>query len=67
MKVPRVHLLEKERLVSSGGRYNLQMPMENGSRLLSSGDWFDADKELTNFTGHRNVRGDLIPKERKNP
>ena len=68
MTVPSVHYLsEKELFVSSGGRYNLQMPVENGSCLSSSGDWFDANKELTNFTGHRNVRGDLIPEGSKKP
>lgn len=68
MTVPSVHYFsEKELFVSSGGRYDLQMPVGNGSCLSSSGDWFDANKELTNFTGHRNVRGDLIPEGSKKP
>ena len=55
MTVPSVHYIsEKELFVSSGGRYEQRFPMEKGY-WLCSGDWFEANKDMTKITSHESV------------
>jgi hypothetical protein len=61
MTVPSVHYFsEKELFISSGGSYELRSPMEGGT-WISTGEWFEANKDLTQFTGHRNPRTRSVP------
>jgi hypothetical protein len=55
MTVPSVHYIsEKELFVSSGGRYEQRFPMEKGY-WRCSGNWFEANKDMTKITSHESV------------